>query len=297
MIHQQRSTAPSPARRCLQLGLAPSQNLLSSRNFGFCIAHRPQVWLTVTSSLLEGPASSSDRIFGDTKPGSLASQVPALHDRRHVGTVIGEDAFEHVPRLIWFLGYDEEPVLVAAAGRADVEAPVAGGFRDDGEADVDGVGLVAVGSSRVAQPDVLACVIRVDGHSPVSVEMRQGDAAVGVDAGDCPSISVADSFTALRSGGAVVAPCHDEVADGRCLTTCDTDGLAAELTVGAALVLDGGVQSVDVLVGLGNHCDASAGGGVVNPAASGVAGKVGEGAGGDTAVRKVGVERLGAPGA
>ena len=60
-----------------------------------------------------------------------------------------EDAFEDVACQFRLLGDDEDPVLVAAPGGADVEAAVAGRLRDHGEADVDGVALVAVGGGGV----------------------------------------------------------------------------------------------------------------------------------------------------
>jgi hypothetical protein len=48
--------------------------------------------------------------------------------------------------------------LPAARGD-DGEGAVAGGLGDDGDPDLDGVGLVAVGRGGVAEPDVLAGVV------------------------------------------------------------------------------------------------------------------------------------------
>ena len=53
------------------------------------------------------------------------------------------------------LGDDVDAVLVAAAGGADVQAAVGGGGGDEVDADVDGVGLVAVLGGGVAEPDML----------------------------------------------------------------------------------------------------------------------------------------------
>ncbi len=87
------------------------------------------------------------------RPGQLRSELATLGDGWRVGAVVGQDLFEDVAGLVGFVGDDEEAVLQAAAGGADVETAVAGGSGDDGDADVDGVALVAVGGGRVAEPE------------------------------------------------------------------------------------------------------------------------------------------------
>ena len=74
---------------------------------------------------------------------------------------------------------------------------MARGGGDDGEADVDGVALVAVGGGGVAEPDVGPGVVGREGHLPVSVEVRHGDAAVPADVDDGPLVAVADGFAAV----------------------------------------------------------------------------------------------------
>ena len=57
---------------------------------------------------------------------------------------------------VGFVGDDEEVVVGAAAGGADIEPSVGGGeVENRGLADVDGVALVAVGGGGVAEPDMV----------------------------------------------------------------------------------------------------------------------------------------------
>lgn len=84
----------------------------------------------------------------------------------------------------------------------------------------------------------------------MSVEVRHGEAAVGVDADNRPAVPVADGFAAV--GPVVTAGDHD-VADRRCLISCDVDRVLTEVTAKATLLLDREVERVDVLVRLGDE--------------------------------------------
>ena len=88
-------------------------------------------------------------------------EVTALGDGREVGPVVGEDVVEDLPSLgeVVVFGDDVEVVLVAAAGGGDVEPAMGGGGGGEGDADVDGVALVAVFGGGVAEPDVLGDVV------------------------------------------------------------------------------------------------------------------------------------------
>ena len=78
-----------------------------------------------------------------------------------VGSVVGDDVVEEVACgvEVVVVGDDEELVGVAAAGGADVEAASSGCGGDEFDADVDGVGLVAVFGGGVAELDVLGDVV------------------------------------------------------------------------------------------------------------------------------------------
>ena len=120
-------------------------------------------WIGAALDVVERPASGGELLFrrpsvtaNPARAGELGGQMPALGDGRGVGAVVGEDLFEDVAGLAGFVGDDEQVVLLPSAGGADVEASVAGRGGDDGDADVDGVALVAVGGGGVAEPDVRA---------------------------------------------------------------------------------------------------------------------------------------------
>ena len=61
----------------------------------------------------------------------------------------------------------------------------------------------------------------------------------------------------IGAHGPVVAAGDDDVADGRRLASCDTDGDRTEVAERSAVVLDGPVERVDVLVRLGDDRDRS----------------------------------------
>ena len=92
-----------------------------------------------------------------------------------VGAVGGEDSFEDVDGVAgsWVSVTTQDQVLVAAAGRCDVEAAAGGGAGGEGDAVVGGVGLVAGFGGGVAELHVFGDVVG-----------GQGDGAVSVDAGD-----------------------------------------------------------------------------------------------------------------
>jgi hypothetical protein len=80
------------------------------------------------------------------------SECAELGEGGGVGAVEGEDAFEDVAGFgdLVALGDHTDQVLVAAAGGGDVEAAASRRRRCQGEAVVDGVGLVAVFGGGVA---------------------------------------------------------------------------------------------------------------------------------------------------
>ena len=153
------------------------------------------------------------------------------------------------------VGDDEELVGVASAGGADVQAAAAGGGGDEFDADVDGVGLVAVFGGGVAELDVFGDV--VGGQDGVTGAVSGGDVEVAVvDGGDGPQFAVADRFAGGGVDLAVVAAGDDDVAGVGVLSVSDRRGHGGvELTGGGAGGLDGVVDRVDVLVGGGGDGD------------------------------------------
>lgn len=114
----------------------------------------------------EGVLSHPGVSAGIARVTKLGCEVAPLGDCRRVGSVVGEDLLENVAGLVGFVGDDEQAVLLSSPSRAHVEASVAGGGSDDGEADVHRVALVAVGGGCVAEPQVRACV--VGGQRPLA---------------------------------------------------------------------------------------------------------------------------------
>ena len=168
----------APERRFGEGGVAGSQFGLGGPEVGLGGGEGPEEGLGALSCIVECSPSDRDSLLGRLQvvrraanSGDLGGQVPSLRDGGGVGAVVGEDLFEDVARLAGFVGDDEDPVLGAASGGGDVEAAVGGGGRDDADADVDGVALVAVGGGGVAEPDVRSGVVGGERHLTVPVEM------------------------------------------------------------------------------------------------------------------------------
>ena len=117
-----------------------------------------------------------------------------MGDGGDVGAVEGEDRFEGVSGFgdVGAVGDDAEQVLVAAAGGGDVQAAAGRHRRDEREAVVDGVGLVAVLGRRVAQPDVIVGVVGGQGDGAVSLFTGHRQRTIGPDRRDGPRLPVAD---------------------------------------------------------------------------------------------------------
>ncbi len=79
---------------------------------------------------------------------------------------------------------------------ADVQPSVGGGGGDEGDADVDGVALVAVFGGGVAETHVLARVVGGEGEGAVSASMGHGERTVAVGGDDVPQVAVADRLPA-----------------------------------------------------------------------------------------------------
>ena len=130
----------------------------------------------------------------------MSGEVSSLGDGRDVSPIVGKDGLENVAGVgeIVRVGDDVDAVLVAATGGADVQAAVSGGRRDQLDGDVDGVGLVTVLGSGVAETNMLLCVVGVEGDDAVSSTVGHGERPVPMGRHDVPQVTVADRLTLRR---------------------------------------------------------------------------------------------------
>ncbi len=191
----------------------------------------------------------------------LVGEGAALGDGGDVGAVEGEDRFEGVSGFgdVGAVGDHAEQVLVAAAGGGDVQAAAGRHRRDERDAVVDGVGLVAVLGRRVAQPDVVVGVVGGQGDGAVSLFTGHRQRTIGSDRRDGPRLPVADRLAGRRDQGAVVAAGGDNVTDVSALSAGDRRGdVRVELSGGDSGGLDGVVDGVDMIIGGGDEGDGDA---------------------------------------
>ena len=191
-----------------------------------------------------------------------------MGDGGDVGTVEGEDHLEGVSGFgdVGAVGDDAEQVVVAAAGGGDVQAAAGRHRRDEREAVVDGVGLVAVLGRRVAQPDVVVGVVGGQRDGAVSLFTGHGQRTIGPDRRDGPGLPVADRLAGRGDQGAVVAAGGDNVADVGVFSAGDRrDGVGVEVSGGDSGGLDGVVDGVDMIIGRGDEGDGVAARVVLDP--------------------------------
>ena len=181
-------------------------------------------------------------------------EVAALGDGGDVGPVVGENGVEDVAGLgqVGGVGDDVDAVVVASSGGGDVQAAVGGGRGDEGDADIDGVALMAVLGGRVPQPDMLGDVVGRQRDGPAAFDPLDGECSVAMGRGDEPLLPVADGLTVAGGELPVVAAGDDDLTDMRLFAAGDGDrGGGVKVTGVEAGVLDGVVQCVDVLVAAG----------------------------------------------
>ena len=181
----------------------------------------------------------------------LVGEGAALGDGGDVGAVEGEDRFEGVSGFGDFgaVGDHAEQVLVAATGGGDVQAAAGRHRRDEREAVVDSVGLVAVLGRRIAQPDVIMGVVGGQRDGAVSLFTGHRQRTIGPDRRDGPSLPVADRLAGRGDEGAVVAAGGDDVTDMGALATGDRYvDVRVELSGGDSGGLDGVVDGVDMII-------------------------------------------------
>ena len=157
-------------------------------------------------------------------------------------------------------------LCVAAAGGGDVQAAAGRHRRDEREAVVDGVGLVAVLGRRVAQPDVVVDVVGGQGDGAVSLFTGHGQRTIGPDRRDGPGFPVADRLAGRGDQGAVVAAGGDNVADVSAFAAGDRrDPVRVEVSGGDSGGLDGVVDGVDMIIRGGDEGDGVAARVVLDP--------------------------------
>jgi hypothetical protein len=90
------------------------------------------------------------------------------------------------------VGDHADPVLVAAAGDADVEVLGAGGGVGDEDGSVDGEAFGFADGDGVGQRDVVGGVVGGEDNPAVAVEVGDDQCAVVAAGGDVPAVAVAD---------------------------------------------------------------------------------------------------------
>jgi hypothetical protein len=226
-------------------------------------------------------------------------EAPELGDCGTIGSIVGEDAVEQVTCFaeVLVLGDDVDPVLVPPASGCDVQPAMRRSWRGEGDANVDGVALMAVLGGGVPQPNTLRDVVGRERHH-AAAGAGDGERSIGVGGGDRPQVAVADDLTVAGDEPAVVPAGHDDLTDMGPFITANRNGAVRAEPAGVeAGVLDGVVECVDVLVAAGRHCHRLSCAGQREPVAGDSLEVLVEAAGLDASVVHVGVECGGLAGA
>lgn len=104
--------------------------------------------------------------------------------------------------------------FASTSGHGHVGVVPAAGRLQHGDADVDGVALVAVSGHGPAELDVRVHVVGGEGHGS-SLVVGRHDGSAGVDSLDGPGVPVPDSLTAIGPQAGVVAAGGDPIAGPR----------------------------------------------------------------------------------
>ena len=160
--------------------------------------------------------------------GDGVGQVVDGAGRRGVGAVSVQDPGEQVDGSGWdqrVAGGDGVVIAVARRGQVQVVGDPAAGHRHvqelsglgaggDGVGDVGGDALGGVHGGGVAEADVGGDVVGGQVDSPAGGVMGDGQAGLGGDGADRPSVAVLDPVGAGDRDPAVVGAGEDDVADG-----------------------------------------------------------------------------------
>ena len=111
--------------------------------------------------------------------------------------------------------------------------------------------MVAGLGGGVAELDVFGDVASGQGDGAVTVDAGHGERSVGTDGVDGPVVAVSDALPHRCSQESFVASCRDHIADRDLEAVAEFETGVAELAEGSAVVVDGGVDGVDVVVGGG----------------------------------------------
>jgi hypothetical protein len=170
-----------------------------------------------------------------------------------VGAVAGQDLFEDVDgiRDVVAVGDHQHQVLDLATSDRHIQASTRGRRRGQGRGAGGGVGLVAGLGGGVAELHMFGDVAGGQGDRAVTVDADQGERSVGTDGVDGPVVAVADALPHRGSQEPFVASCRDHVTDRDLEAVAEFEAGVAELAKLAAVVVDGGVDGVDVVVGGG----------------------------------------------
>jgi hypothetical protein len=113
------------------------------------------------------------------------------------------------------------------------------------------VGLVAGLGGGVAELHMFSDVAGGKGDGAVPVDAGHGQGPVGTDGVDGPVVAVADALSCRCSQESFVASCRDYITDRDLGAVAEFEAVVAELTKRPAVVVDGVVDGIDVVVGGG----------------------------------------------
>ena len=185
--------------------------------------------------------------------GCGGGEVAANTGGGSVGAVAGQDLFEDVDGVgdVVAVGDHQHQVLDLTAGDRDVQAPAGGRRRRQSGRSGSGVGLVARFGGGVTELHMFSDVAGGQGDGAVEVDAGHGEGPVGTDGVDGPVVAVADALPRRCSQEPFVASCRDHITDRDLEAVAEIKAGVAELAELAAVVVDGGVDGVDVVVGGG----------------------------------------------
>ncbi len=178
--------------------------------------------------------------------GCRGGEVAADSGGGPVGAVAGEDLFEDVGDVV-AVGDHQHQVLDLPTGDRDVQPPAGGCRRRQSRGAGGGVGLVAGVGGGVAELDMVGGIRGGQDDRAVAVDAGHGQGPVGTDFVDGPIVAIADALPRRSSQEPFVASCRDHVPDRDLEAAAEFEAGVAALAEFTAVVVDGGVDGVDVV--------------------------------------------------
>ena len=185
--------------------------------------------------------------------GCGGGEVAANTGCRSVGAVAGQDLLEDVDGVgdVVAVGDHQHEVLDLPTSDRHIQPATRGGRRRQSRGTGSGVGLVARLGGGVAELHMFGDVGGGQRDGAVAVDAGHRQGPVGTDGVNGPVVAVADALPCRRSQESFVAACRDHVPDRDLEAVAEFEAGVAELAKLAAVVVDGGVDGVDVVIGGG----------------------------------------------